>query len=84
MRWQVREREQVFVKHDITRDVNTICGNMWTLLTLMLGPVTKEVTLFRTKLKFVFIVRSEVRPTCIPKNFEKHVVRSFLKNDFKW
>ena len=84
MRWQVKKRNQVFIKYNVTRNINVICGNVETVVALMLRTIPKKNTLFRAKLKFAMVVWMKVRPTRTTKHFEERIVRNFLKKELKW
>jgi hypothetical protein len=75
----MRERKHVFIEDNISRNKDSIRRNMKTLVTFVLRTITKEDTLFGTKLKFVPIVWANMRPTGTAKHLEKSVVRRLLK-----
>jgi hypothetical protein len=52
---------------------------MEALVAFVKRTVSEKHALFRPKFKFMVIVGTSVRPTCTPKDFEKRVVRSFMK-----
>jgi hypothetical protein len=74
-----RERENFFIKDDISRNIYSPGLNIKTLIALVKVAITKEGTLLRTKFKFVAIVRSEIRPTCKPEGAKREVVWFFLE-----
>jgi hypothetical protein len=61
------------------RYVDTVCGNVETLIAFVKSTVTEEDTLFGTKLKLSTIVWPKVRPTRATKNFKERVIREFLE-----
>jgi hypothetical protein len=75
----MRERKHVFIEDNISRNKDSIRRNMKTLVTFVLRAISKEDTLFGTKLKFLLIVWANVRPTSTAKHLEKSVVRRLLK-----
>jgi hypothetical protein len=50
---------------------------MKTLVTLVERAIAKEDTFFRSKFEFVFVVRTEVRPTCTAEHLEKGIIKYF-------
>ena len=56
---------------------------MKTLVAFVESTITKEDTLFRTKLKLSIIVGPKVRPTRTTKNFKECIVREFLEQKLK-
>jgi hypothetical protein len=50
------KREQVFIKDDITGDIDTIGWNVETLVPFVHGTIAKENTLFGTELQFATVV----------------------------
>jgi hypothetical protein len=75
------EKGKKFIKDNIARDKHTIRRNMEALVAFMKRIVPKEHTLFRPKFKFMIVVWTSMRPTRTPKNFEKRVVGSFMKQE---
>jgi hypothetical protein len=80
-RWGNRggKRKQVFIKDDITGDVDTIGWDVETLVPFMHGTIAEEDTLFGTKLQFATVVGTKVWPTCTAKHFEKGIVWRFME-----
>jgi hypothetical protein len=74
-----RKREQIFIENDISRNIDTICGNMETLVPFMEGAISKEDTFFGTILELVFVIWTKVWPTRTTEDFEKGVVRDLTK-----
>ena len=68
---EMSKRIDGFIKHHVSRDVNTTRGNIQTFETLMHVTVAKKHTLLRSKLKFAIIVRPEVGPTCTPEGTKR-------------
>jgi hypothetical protein len=56
---------------------------METLVAFVKRTIPKEDTLFGAKLKLATVIGPKVRPTSTAKNFEKSVVREFIKQQFK-
>ena len=81
--WKIRKRKNMLIKDNITRNIHTICWNVKAFITFVQRTVPKEDTFFRTKLKLTIIVRTEMRPTRTTEDFEKSVVRSLMKQEFK-
>jgi hypothetical protein len=73
----LRKGKHILVKNDITRDIHAVCGDMKTLVTLVERAIAEEDTFFRSKFEFVFVVRTEVRPTCTAEHLEKGIIRYF-------
>jgi hypothetical protein len=51
-----RKRKQVFIKDNITGNINTVRGYMETIVTFMHGTAAKKHTLFGAELKFATII----------------------------
>jgi hypothetical protein len=79
----MREGKHRFIKNNIPRNIDSICRNMKTLITLVHRTVTKEDTLFGSKLEFALIVRSKMRPTRTPEHLKKGIVRHFPQKTLK-
>jgi hypothetical protein len=45
--------------------------------------ITKEDTLFRTELKFVFVIRAKIGPDSTPKGAKERVIWCCFKQDFR-
>jgi hypothetical protein len=52
---------------------------METLVPFMLSTIAKENTLLRTKLELTVVIWASMRPASTTKNFEKGVIRRFMK-----
>ena len=76
---QRREREYTLVKHNITRDVDTVGWNMKTLVPFVKRAIPKKYTKFGPKLELVLIIRTKMRPACTTKNFEKSIIWNLIK-----
>jgi hypothetical protein len=74
-----RERENFFIKDDISRNIYSPGLNIKTLIALVKVAITKEGTLLRTKFKFVAIVGSQIGPTCTTKGAKRKVVWFLLE-----
>jgi hypothetical protein len=80
-RWGNRrgKRKQVFIKDDITGNVDTIGWDVETLVPFMHGTIAEEDTLFGAKLQFATVVGTKMGPTCTAKHFEKGIVWRFME-----
>ena len=76
---QRREREYTLVKHNITRDVDTVGWNMKTLVPFVKRAIPKKYTKFGPKLELALIIRTKMRPACTTKNFEKSIIWNLIK-----
>ena len=76
---QRREREYTLVKHNITRDVDTVGWNMKTLVPFVKRAIPKKYTKFGPKLELVLIIRTKMRPACTTKNLEKIIIWNLIK-----
>jgi hypothetical protein len=74
-----RERENFFIKDDISRNIYSPGLKIKTLITLVKVAITKEGTLLRTKFMYVAVVRSEIGPTCTTKGAKREVVWFLLE-----
>ena len=57
-----------FIENYISRDIDATLRYVKALEPLMLVAIPKKSTLFRPKIKFVFVVGAEIRPTRAPKH----------------
>jgi hypothetical protein len=65
---EFREGKFSFIKHHVSRDINTTRGDFQTLEPFLHGTVTKKCTLFVPKLQLVAIVGQKIRIACTTKN----------------
>ena len=77
-----RKRENILIKHDVTRDIDTVRRNMETFVPFMKSTIPKKDTLLRQKLKFMFIIEPKMRPTRTSKDFHKSIIWSFIEQEF--
>jgi len=63
-----------FIKDNIFGNINTSRFSQ-AKISFMRFRVTKKYTLFGTKLKFIFVIRSKKRKTSTPKDFLKGVIK---------
>ena len=77
--WQ---RENMLIKHDNPRYVDTICGNMKTFISFMERAIAKKDTLLGTKLKLALVIRAKMWPASTPKNLKEGIIRLFIKENF--
>ena len=73
----MRERKNIFIKNNITRDVDTISRNMETFVTFVRRTVTKEDTFFGPKLEFTLIVWTKMGLARTTKKLEESIIRGF-------
>ena len=71
--------ETVFLKYYITGYIEAISRHMKAFVTSMVKTVTKKNILKRTRLKFIGVIGTKIRPTRTAKNFEKRVIRWSFK-----
>ena len=64
------KREHIFIKHDVTRNVDTVRRNVKAFVPFVERTIPKKNALFRPELKFTTVVWPEVRPTCTSKHLE--------------
>jgi hypothetical protein len=64
-----RKGEAVFLKNNITGYVETISRHMKAFVTSMAKTITKKNTLKRTRLKFIGVIGTKIRPTRTAKIF---------------
>jgi hypothetical protein len=76
------KRKHILIKHDVTRDIDSVRRNMEAFVPFVESTVPEKDTLLRPKLEFVFVVWSKVRPTCTPEDLQKSVIGSFIKQEF--
>jgi hypothetical protein len=55
---------------------------MKTLAAFVFGAITEKDIFFRTKLKLMIVIWTEMRPTGTTKNFEKHIFMNLIKEIF--
>ena len=67
------------MKDNITGYIKAISRHMKAFVTSMAKIVTKKNTLKRTRLKFIGVIGTKIRPTRTAKNFEKRVIRWSFK-----
>jgi hypothetical protein len=79
---ELRERKYGFIKHNIARNVDSTSTGIQTFIPFVRRTIAQEDTL-GSKLEFMSIVRSEMRPTCIAEDFEPCVVRLCTKQLLK-
>ena len=77
------KRKNSFIESDILRDIHSTMGDK-TFIAFMRWTITKECIGKRSVLKFVIIVRSNVKETLIIKHLELKVVGFNFKKDFQW
>jgi hypothetical protein len=73
----------MFVKNNIPRDINPIRRNVETLITLVQRAIAQENTFFRSEIKFMIVVLTNMMPTCTSKYLKKGVIGSFMKKTLK-
>jgi len=73
------KRENSFIKHDIARNIHPTSSNIQALVPFMHITIAKKGTLLGTKLKFMFIVWSEIRPTCTAKDTKRGIRGGLIK-----
>jgi hypothetical protein len=61
----------MFVKNNISRDINPIRRNVETLITLVQRAIARKNTFFGSEIKLIMIVLlMNMRPTCTPKHLK--------------
>jgi len=68
-----------FIKHNVARNIDPTSSNVQALVSFMHITIAKEGTLLGTKLKFMFIVWSEIRPTCTAKDTKRGIRGGLIK-----
>jgi len=76
--------KMVFIKNNMTGHINFTCCKIKTFISMILQDITNKNTVFRSKIDFVFVIWSKIRPTCRTKNFKEMIVRSMTVNNFVW
>jgi c-di-GMP-related signal transduction protein len=71
--------KNILIKHDVTRDVDTVRRNMQAFVPFVNSTIPKKHALLRPKLKLMFIIGSKMRPTRTSKNFQESIIWSFIK-----
>lgn len=67
IRMQLSKGKNIFIKGNITRDVDSSGGRIKALETFVYGAIAQKNALFLSKLKFVSIIGTKVWPICNPK-----------------
>jgi hypothetical protein len=62
------KRIDYFIEDYISKDIDATLRYVKALEPLMLAAIPKKNTLFRPKIKFVFVIGTEIRPTRAPKH----------------
>jgi hypothetical protein len=76
------KRKNMLIKHDISRYIETISGNMKTMITFMKRTIAKKNTPFGPKFQFTFVVWAYMRPASTPKHLKEGIIRLFMKKKF--
>lgn len=76
------EREFFFVKDYMAGNINTAGGNMKAFIPFVSNTVDKENTWKRAINELVGIISTNVWKTFTAKNFEKIIIRFFMKKNF--
>ena len=69
----------MFIKYHVTREMDTTCRNIETMIALMVQGEAKKDTFFGAKLKFIGIIWAKIRKACITKNSKKIIFRRSIK-----
>jgi hypothetical protein len=73
------EGENIFIKYNSTRYVNTSCRDIETFDTFMQGAISEKNTPFRAKSNLACIIRTKVGPTGTTKRTKSIIVGSDVK-----
>jgi hypothetical protein len=71
----MRERKNILVEDHIATNIDSIGWDMETFVSFVKRAIPKKHTFFRTILKLVIVIRTEVGPTGTPKHLKKGIVR---------
>ena len=63
------ERKSCFLENNIMEYIETISRHMKAFVTSLAKTITKKNTLKRTRLKFIGVIGTKIRPTRTTKNF---------------
>jgi hypothetical protein len=83
--------KNMFIEHDIVRDIDTTSGGLKALETLVMVTIAKEYTMLGSKFMFLGIVWPKIRPTRTTKRAKERGVgwlvmesikRCIIVNDF--
>jgi hypothetical protein len=75
--------KHIFIKCDISRDVNTASRHIKALEALVKVAIAKEHTLCGPELHLMFIIGAKIRPTCTSEHPKKGVIRRLMKQSFQ-
>jgi hypothetical protein len=67
------EGKHIFIKDNISRNIDTASGYLKTLDPFVARTITQKDALCGTKGKFAFIVWAKVGPTCTTKNTKRTI-----------
>jgi hypothetical protein len=76
------EREHIFIKNYITRDIDSSCRDIRIFDPLVDRTIPKQNTPFRTESEFSFIVRMEIWPTSTAKSSKSIIIWCDMKKSF--
>jgi hypothetical protein len=76
--WHGGKWEDVLIKDNITRYVDTICWHMKALVAFMKRTITQKYTFLRPKFKLSMIIWTKMGPTGTPEHLKEGIVRSFM------
>ena len=76
---KISERKNGLIKNNIAGNINSPGRNVEALVAFVHVTIANESTLFGSKLKFPFVVRTEVWPNGTPEGAKKGEIWFFMK-----